>query len=988
MALLVKGLLRIEIPLLLFTVCLTGSASGQYHFDSWTTENGLPHNTINSILQTHDGYLWLASLDGLIRYDGVRFTIFNRSNTPGMKSSRCTSLYEDKNGTLWIGTEDSGLVRHDGTTFATFSIEQGLPGRNVRQIWADHLGQTITYIGSGFYIWDGSRAIPYDLPTGNPQFFISSRQHSGMVWYSDASGIHIISEKGIISLGAQDGLPMSKVSTVYRDREGTLWIGFLEGELARFKDGKLTLLTARDGLPESEIRVITEDKLGNLWLAIGDYGLFLYKDGHFANQPVADKPPQNSVLSIYEDKEGTTWFGTATHGLGRINVNTIRVYSEQDGLPANNIYPIFEDKTGSIWLGTWPKGLTRYADGKFTLYSNKDRSMADVTALAEDLNGDLIVGAYNGLARFRNGTFTSIKDRLGAAVNYVSAIYPDKDGAIWVGSDAGVFRTKDGATVRFTPREGLAGDDVKVILKDHTGALWVGCYGGLSRYQNGQWQTFREENGLAGEKVRSLYEDRDGVLWVGTYDGGLTRIKNGKLSPITTKDGLYNNGVFQILEDDRDYFWFSCNLGIYRVSKQQLNDFADGKVKFITSVAYGSHDGLNNIECNGGTQPAGIKARDGRLWFPTQGGVAVIDPINIPVNPQPPPVVIENCVLDRQAVDCRQGIRVSPGQQNLEIGYTGLSFIKPEQVRFKYKLSGLDDDWIDVGTRRTAYFSHLPPGEYTFTVIAANSDGVWNTTGSSIRVVIFAPFWRTWWFATIVVAAVLILAGLIYQQRVLKLQHERAAQEEFSRRLIESQESERKRIAAELHDSLGQSLAIIKNHALFGLQGPADLELTREQLKQISDHSGHAIDEVKEISYNLRPYLLDRLGLTKAIESMLGRVAEASGIDFSVELDNVDGIFPPDEEINFYRIIQESVNNIVKHSCAGSAAIKLKIENSAIRVTIQDNGRGFSPTSVEARPGFGLIGIAERVRMLGGRHIIDSTPGQGTSIAIVIDLNH
>lgn len=985
--------LRITASLVfLILVLMPNRVGAQYRFDSWTTDNGLPHNTINAILQTHDGYLWLATLDGLVRFDGVRFKIFTTANTPALKSNRCTSLFEDQSGQLWIGTEDSGLAKHHDGVFATFTTEQGLPGNEVQKIWADDQGNIVLLIGQRLFRWHNEKAESYGLQTNALLVSRNENQQTAIVAYRDRLGLHIVISGRTLTLTKASGLSSLEVTAIHQDRQGALWIGTRSG-LNHLKDGVVTIFTTKDGLPPSAaVTRITEDRLGNLWLGMGDKGLVRYKDGQFTHYTTANGLSDNNVLPIYEDREGTIWIGTYANGLNRLRRDVVQMYSEQNGLPSNNVYPILEDRSGNVWLGTWEKGLARFAHGRFAHYSKEDGLPGDiVTALAEGRDGALWIGAYYGVARYKDGQYTQFREKLGSDFHYVSAILEDRDGAIWLGADTKLCRLKDDAVTTFTTSDGLAGNEVKAILQDRKGVLWVGSYGGLTRHENGRWRAFTKRDGLASEKVRSLYEDNDGVIWIGTYDGGLGRLKENKIISITQKDGLYNNGVFQILEDGHGNFWLSCNLGIYKVSKQQLNDFADGRIKFVTSVPYGRHDGLSNIECNGGAQPAGIKTHDGRLWFPTQGGAAVIDTNEISLNPLPPPVQIEGCLLDRAVADCRQAVKLVPGQQSLEISYTGLSFIKPEQIRFKYKLTGLDHDWVDVGTRRTAYFSHLPPGSYTFTVIAANSDGVWNTEGRTLQITVVPPFWRTGWFVLLLSFTTFSIGALIYRRRIAHLKQARDAQKEFSHRLIDSQENERKRIAAELHDSLGQSLALIKNHALFGLQGPADLEMTREELRQISMQSAQAIDEVKEISYNLRPYLLDRLGLTKALQSMLSRVAESSGIDFSVDIDDVDGVFSASEEINLYRIFQESVNNIVKHSVAASALVRLKRESQTVKVTIEDDGKGFVPQAADAasvshKHGFGLMGMAERVRMLGGTHTVTTAPGAGTMIRITIAL--
>ena len=508
----------------------------------------------------------------------------------------------------------------------------------------------------------------------------------------------------------------------------------------------------------------------------------------------------------------------------------------------------------------------------------------------------------------------------------------------------------------------------------------------------GTVQAWTESNGLPSNAIRSLYEDRDGVLWIGSYDGGLGRFEKGRFTKYTVGDGLFNNGVFQILEDSHGNLWMSCNRGIYRVSKRQLNDFAAGKTSRITSISYGRPDGMRSVECNGGLSPAGVKTRDGRLWFPTQDGAAVIDPEKLPARPAPPPVVIESCVIDQTPVAIDRPVQIAPGHGNLEIQYTALSLINSEQIRFRYQLLGLDRDWVDAGTRRTAYFAHLPAGRHVFRVTAAHSDSGWNEAAASLTIIVLPPFYERWWFVSLLCAAAAGAIWLGWRQRAGQLERDRVAQQAFSRQLIDSQENERKRIAAELHDSLGQRLVVIRNRALLLLRnqnGASSLsESQREQVNEISTEVSEAVREVKEISYDLRPYRLDRLGLTVAVRAMIESASTASSISFSAEIDDIDGVFPPQAEINFYRIVQECVNNILKHSQAALASVRIRRTGGRIEMIVRDDGRGFAPTGPRgALPGgFGLTGISERAQLLGGKAIIQSLPGQGTIVTIDIAL--
>ncbi|HWC76197.1 MAG TPA: two-component regulator propeller domain-containing protein, partial [Blastocatellia bacterium] len=567
-------------------------------------------------------------------------------------------------------------------------------------------------------------------------------------------------------------------------------------------------------------------------------------------------------------------------------------------------------------------------------------------------------------------------------------ICEDRAGALWFGTHSGLVKYQDGVFTKYTKRDGLPGEIVYVLLEDRNGAIWIGTERGLAVHKGGEFRSYTAGDGLPPYTVRSLYEDGGGVLWIGTYDAGLYRFREGRFTAFTIRDGLFNNGVFQILEDSRGYFWISCNLGISRVSKKELEDFAEGRVRKVTAIPYGKRDGMLNQECNGGNQPAGIIASDGRLWFPTATGVAIIDPAPVEVNSQPPTVVIDEVAIDNKPIHAPDELRIEPGQQNFEVTYAGLSFIDPERIEFRYRLVGLDSDWIEAGTRRTAYYSHVAPGTYTFEVVAANRASTWSEHPAQIRVVVVPPFWRTWWFILLSAALVLVLAVLLYKHRISTLKRAHAAQKAFSRQLIESQEAERKRIAAELHDSLGQNLLVIKNRAMLAMRTADDG--TIEQLNEISSTTDQAIDEVSEISYNLRPYHLDRLGLTRAIEAMVRRVSGSSGIKFLSAIDPVDRLFDQSAEISIYRIVQESVNNIVKHSGATEASVTIRKNEREVEIRISDNGRGIiSETGTsDPRPngGFGLIGIGERARMLGGRHYLQTARGIGTTLTVRVKL--
>jgi ligand-binding sensor domain-containing protein/signal transduction histidine kinase len=993
----------------LLLACLGGSAPAcaQYTFDYWTTDNGLPQNSVTAITQTRDGYLWLATFDGLVRYDGVRFTVFDKGNTKGLTSNRFTALCEDSAGALWIGTVDGGLTRYQNGQFTSFTTRDGLPLNQVHAIQRDGDGLLITTL-AGYAYWRDGRIEP-DPEHRNPQKNALYVSPSGIRWVWDATGLHRFADGAVMTYpiprkDSQDGILDCQM---LEDRDGNLWAGIAGDGVYCVNRATMIHYTKEGGLPAGAfIRPYGQDRDGNVWFGTQEYlrgenpayakslraarpGIMRFKEGRFTGYGVGEGLSSNIVRAVYEDREGTLWVGTDDRGLNRLGKQFIKTYSTADGLVSKNVYPICQDRSGNIWIGAFG-GLSRFSQGRFTNFTTAEGMPGpNVQALFEDHEGRLWIGGRLGF--MQNGKFSEAPPPLPVNGCACYAIFEDRAGLLWFGTDHGLIRYKDGAVTAYTTADGLPGNDVCAITEDRHGRLWLGTYRGLAEYRDGQIVAHTDRGGPANSHVRAIYEDQDEALWIGTYDAGLYRLKDGRFTSYTVDQGLFSNGAFAILEDGRGNFWMSSNRGIYRVSRQQLNDFAEGRITALICTAYGKPDGMLTNECNGGRQPGALKTPDGHLWFPTQDGVVRIDPEAVPFNPQPPPVLIESVILDRAPLDFAGGIRIKPGQANLEIAYTGLSYTKPQQVRFKYKLVGQDADWIDANTRRIAYYPYLPPGRYTFQVIAANSDGVWNLEGASMQIIVLPAFYQTWWFWSLAALSFIGLGLLIYSWRVRQLKRAKAAQEALSRRLIDSQESERQRIAAELHDSLGQSMVIIKNRAMHGLEMRNE-ELAFEQLEEIADSANQALFEVREIAHNLRPFQIDRLGLTKAIGAMIKKADNANGIRFTADVETIDGLLSPEFEINFYRIIQESLNNIIKHSAATEARLTIKRAPQAIEMMIEDNGRGFDTaapkSTAQGAGGFGLIGMAERARILGSLAQIDSTPGQGTRIRLKLNLRN
>ena len=973
----------------LFQISVT--AQTQYHVEVRTVDDGLPQNSVNAVLQTHDGYIWLATNGGLARYDGISFKTFDVGNTPGMTSNRILSLCEDREGSLWIGTENQGLMRFKDGAFTSYPEVEEVKNRAVAGIiearegglWMATATALVRFKDGVFTAYTGDYRLPAKLVPWSRSMF---EDRQGDLWVALNSGLFRLAKGRSTLYTTREGLPDNRVHAICEDSDGSVWVGTERG-LARLRDGSVIIFTKKDGLTDDYITCLARDSTGNLWVGTQAGGLIRRSGERWTAIRAADGLSDENIRCISEDRERNLWVGTTTGGLNRLREKRLKSYSRADGFPETSVVPIVQDQAGDMWMGATCGGLVRFHGGRFTIYETKDGLPNNcVWALSADRDGSLWIGTWGGgLSHFQNGHFTTYDpDNSGLSGRVVKAIWQGKDGALWVGTDAGLNRLLDGQFKVWRASDGLINERINFITGDSQGAIWVCTNAGLSRLKDGAFTNYTAASGLSNTSVRVIYEDAEGTLWMGTYGGGLNRFKDGRFTHYSMRDGLFQDTVSHILEDQNGNLWLSGNKGISRVSRKELNDFAEGRVKAITSISYGVADGMLNRECNGGGQPAGWKARDGQMWFPTVKGPVVVDIQKITANHVPVLVAIEQVLINTTSVDLHGNVEMAPGKGDLEFHYAGLAFNAPEKVRFKYRLEGYDEAWVNAGARRVAYYTNVPPGRYSFRVIASNDEGVWNESGAVVTFYLRPHFYRTWWFYAL---AALSLAGVIvivYQGRTRKLRRAHAAQQAFSRQLIETQEIERKRIAAELHDSIGQSLAIIRNIALVGLSMPEDHTQALEQLDEVSNAAAEALGEVKAIAHNLRPYQLDRLGLKKALDAMVQAVSDSSDIRFSTNIDELDSVLPKGAEINLYRIVQESLNNIVKHSAATEASVIVRKDAQNIHLEIRDNGKGFvlGSSGDSFNGGLGLVGIAERAKILGAKCEIHSASGKGTIISI------
>ena len=893
-------------------------------------------------------------------------------------------------GEFGFFSETRSIVKYENEQFTTLSKGKDYQG-TPKTFFGGKDQPLIISTEKGHFRYEDGKFVKFEIATSNADSIIIHIDRDGGMWLAD-KGMHTRRVKNgkVEYFDFPNSIDKKMdVNAIADDQYGNYWLSFRAFGTFRIRKGKVELVDK-----EFFTLKLSTDSAGNLWVFktdktykinagnLDDEKIDLNKVEVFSKE--TDKIDSN-IQAILKDPKSGLWAGTHNGGLLHITSQKVRVFSGKDWGNENEIvYPILEDRKGEVWLGLWAadnsslETIVKYDNNKNIKIVKNNTLGRFISAFYEDSNGRIWIGLIGGFGYFENQEFVPILRIQGKTKPFtVHAISQNRSETVWIATDKGLFEYSKKGSNKFEKIEGLRSDFVTSFLNTKDGKFWIGTKNGLSILENGEFKNITEQDDLKNDYVRSLYEDDEGVIWIGTYDAGLLRYKDGEFKRIAKKDGLFNGNVFCTLEDDNGWFWINSNRGIYRVRKQELNDFADGKTEKVLSIGYTKNDGLLSSEGNGGKQPAGIKRKNGELWFPTQKGVAVINPNEIETDSTPPPVYIEEIFVDKHEVDKNEGsIEIQPEQSNLEINYTGLSFTNPDLVKFRYRLEGFEENWNDVGTRRMAFYNNLAPGEYKFQVIAANRDGVWNKIGATIKIVKLPYYYQTWWFQILSALLITGVLYLLYQYRISNLKKISEAKSRFSRQLIESQESERKRIAADLHDGLGQELVIIKNRAEQGKDSV-------QELADISESSSQALEEVREIINDLRPQLVDQLGVTKAIKAMLRKVSGVIGIES--EIDEIDSVFSEDDEITVYRIVQELMNNAVKHSKASDVIVKIKRSAESVRITVEDNGSGFDPDSVSS-DSFGLIGLKERTNLIGGDLTISSQLGEGTKVKIIINI--
>lgn len=977
----------------------------QYAHKGWKIRAGFPPAVIESIAQTSDGYLWLGTQSGLIRFDGDHHQVWN---APGRSLRSIRALLGARDGSLWIGMPN-GLARLHAQRLTDYA---DLAGFDVFSLLEDHEG-TIwangqTPIEDKLCAIRNESATCKVMPT---RFGALQEDSSGGIWGAGVDGLWKVSPepvRGWVNAGADPPL----VTSVLEVGPGKLLVGTYSG-IREFTAGQFapgpTNLAGSDRLVTRLLR----DKEGAVWAGMG-HGLIHLHQGRADSFARVDGLTGEQVGSLYEDREGTIWVGT-TDGLDQFRAYAIPTLSTKQGVRGVPL-GVLSARDSSVWVATG-QALTRVLRGQVTSYrsgaalhqaisdeyganDSLEREIVDpglgddhgFAALTEDSEGRIWTASRHQVSVFAGGRYHPVIPLR----DYVLAMAATRDGSIWVSSRTEGLLHILGNRIKERlawSQFGSRGHATSLLPESRGNGLWLGFHGGGIAYlsEGGVHGFYDARNGLGNGQVKTLYLDENGTLWAAT-EAGLSGLRNGRFRTLTPDGGLPCARVHWVMQDDSKAFWLGTACGLVRIDEQELSRWLSGASQATKLTLFDSADGVRSQEEISDGSPLVTKASDGRLWFQALDGVSIVDPLHLHANPVPPPVHIESLVVDRKSYSPFQTIDVPPLPRELKVEYAGLSLVAPEKVQFRYKLEGHDRDWQDVGNRRQAFYTDLPPGKYRFRVIASNNSGVWNPRGASLDFSIAPAYWQTLWFRAACVAAFAALLVLVYRFRL------RAVARNFERTL-DTRVAERTRIARELHDTLLQSFnGLLLRFATASRLFRSKPEEAIKMLDDTIDQARQAVREGRDAVQGLRSSTEEPNNLSEAIGRLAAELsthtpsADGGGavgsapMDIRVQVKGEPRPLHPIVRDEIYRIAAEALRNALRHSGGTQIEVEIQYEARQIQLRIRDDGRGIDETVLErGREGhFGIRGMHERAKLAGGRLSVWSAPNSGTELELTI----
>ncbi|HLP06992.1 MAG TPA: two-component regulator propeller domain-containing protein [Opitutaceae bacterium] len=977
---------------------IVGPHGQTYVLRAWQTEDGLPQNSISAITETSDGYLWIGTYGGVARFDGVHFESFDSTNAPGLADTQIVSLYAAPDGALWIGHYSGDVTRLAAGVFAAVLSQSSNRNQSVAGIGRDGAGRVWLLRRNGaLESPEGDRVLQFPGLTSTPWRLSLVNGRDGALYVECDGRVAQLAEDTLRPLNFGVARYSDWVAGVGPGRATGLWIE-RDLRIQRWSaDAMLETRGVSPWLTDTTLGSLRETPDGVLAVSTLDQGLYLIRPDRKALHLDQELGlPQNWIRCLGEDWEGNLWVGTASAGLAQLAPARVSVLNAPGNWQGCAVLSLHIAPDGALWAGTEGAGLYRWSEGSWTQFGPSNPvGLRFVWSIASAPDGRIWAGTWgNGLFRQSTDRFERMTQFDSAHSPVFALQYMPDDRALWIGCARGLFRVPDSAPDA-PPETIVEVPNVCTFLRAPDGAIWFGTTdAGLGRLEHGAHRLFTQADGLASDSVQALHLDVDGTLWIGSADGGLSRLREGRFSNISSAQGLPSNTVCHIADDGRGYLWLSTHHGLVRVARTELHRCADRAIAQLSGLVLDRNDGLPTIELAGGKLASGDRSADGRLWFPTGKGVVSVDPQNLRLNATPPPVVLERLQIDNRSFDFAAGrptaLKLPPAHQRLAFEFTALSLTAPTKVLFRYRLEGVDDDWIEAGTKRFATYSHLPAGRYTFRVAACNNDGIWNNDGATLAFTVLPYFWQTWWFLSlaglVATGMVAILARALFHRRM------RRRIEDLQRR--HAIERERSRIAQDIHDDVGASLTrimMLAQSAPAPDAAPTGAETApaRTTMQRIYAAAHDVTTSLDEIVWAVNPR---HDSLDSLVSYMLGEFARSllaeAGLRCRLDLPVAIPHWPLGAEVrhNLFLAFKEALHNAIKHAHATELRITLRIGPDSFALSVVDDGRGFAQRH-EPNPtasNNGLDNMRSRMARIGGRCDIASEPGHGTRVTFIL----
>jgi signal transduction histidine kinase/ligand-binding sensor domain-containing protein len=953
-----------------------GQAHRSYSRTIWTQKDGLPQDAIGAIVQTSDGYLWLGTEEGLARFDGYSFTIFNK-DAGNLPSNSITALATGTDGTLWIGTAN-GLTSYKDNRFQSYSTADGLADNAITDLHVGHAGRLWILAGGALSRFDGAKitlvAASKDISVA-PRAICEDGQ--GVMWVAGSGGLARLVEQRFVTKIGIEALRGNLVTRLVADRQGNLWLGGASGLIKYATNGTIRRYGVRDGLPDLHIRGMKIDRQGVLWVGTSS-GLVRLMGDRFLKLPGPEGREQELVRCVYDDLEGNLWVGKL-NGLERLRNNLFTTYGKVDGLAGDDPTRLYQDHSGRFWVGFGNNGLMVSSAGLQGLRSIRGFPSKEIFSIRETHDGELLIGTRDGLVRFRGSRFVTYTpaDELNRRV--VFDALEDSVGRTWLALPSGIGELEKEGKLHIIAQGGFQNLGWAIsLLEGHDGELWAGTYGkGIWRIKGEEKRLFTTADGLSSNQIRSLYEDREGILWIATLGGGLNAFHAGYFRHFAAKDGLISDNVSEIV-DDGESLWLGTTRGICRLYKHELLAFWDKKISSVRVTTYGVDDGLRSAQCAPGYVNANAsRTGDGRLWFPTSLGLSTIDP-NVGQVQEPAPIPrLIGVTVDGKTVRVASRVLLEPGTETLRLRYVAIHLGAPERVQYARKLEGVDPDWVFEGRSREVDYNTLRPGKYRFLLRAELPDGG-PARETEYTFEQLPQFYERLWFRLLCAAAFITAIGAAYLVRIRQLRYRFAL-------ILE----ERARLARDIHDTLAQGFIGISSQ-LEAVSAAMNEDLSRAQqyLDVACKMVRHSITEARRSVFELRASELEGKDLAAALQSGAEAWTAGCGLTVDVDVAGVRRPLPDRVEQQLLRIAQEAITNVLKHAGATEIKISLSMDSDKVSLRISDNGQGFHYDNVfsSAAGHFGLIGMRERAEQLDGELRLTSRPGEGTEIEVMVPL--